>query len=642
MYNYLIIERSERMKKELIKDNFYEAVNSSWLNKAEIPGDQPQMSAFLELHLDIEDTLLKLANDWNKDQTGLNDNLLKFIKVYQKANDFEARENNGTNEINSLLNLIDNLNSLKDLETNFKELDLSGISLPFGFSVMQDFLNSNNQVLYFGLSRLILPDTSYYQDEKTKEQLIGLWTQSTTDVLKEYGLSDKDIKKLITDTLKFDSLLVPVTKSSIEQADYVKNYNPLTKDKVNEKGLNINLINKAEELVNEDVDKLVFLNLEVLNKFNEIFNDDNFKIIKSWMTVNTYLSYTGEFHEKLRVLGGVFHRTLSGTKEAQNKEKAAFYKAYNYFNQIVGLYYGKNYFGEEAKIDVETMVYEMIDIYKQRIKLNDWLKEETKEKAIKKLNTLTVLVGFPDELPKYYDLMEVNDNDSLLNIKLKNSKLLTLDNYSKYNKEPNRNLWGMPASMVNAYYSPLNNQIVFPAAILQKPYYSKDQHVSANFGGIGAVIAHEISHAFDNNGAKFDEYGSLKDWWTKEDLVAFDSKQKEMIELFDGLETGYGKCNGTLTVSENIADSGGLRAALEASKLHKDHSYEEFFINWVKVWRKKAHDEYNKLLLTVDVHGPAILRANMQLSNLKEFQDYYKLTKEDKMYLDKNKMVTIW
>jgi len=630
------------MKKELIKDNFYEAVNSSWLEKAVIPGDQPQMSAFLELHLDIEKTLLDLASKWDVDQSGLNDNLKKFINIYIKAKDFEGREKLGTDGINVLINEIDKIKSLKDLDQNFKNLDLNGISLPFGFSVMQDFLNSNNQVLYFGLSRLILPDTSYYKDDKTKEQLISLWKSSTINILKEYGLSDDNINKLINDTLEFDSLLVPVTKSSVEQADYVKNYNPIDKDKINKKNLNVNLILKAEELVNEKVDKLVFLNLDVFDNFNNIFNEGNFEIIKSWMKVNTYLSYTGEFTENLRVLGGVFQRALSGTKEAQNKEKAAFYKSYNYFNQVVGLYYGETYFGKEAKKDVETMVYEMIDIYKQRIKVNDWLKEETKEKAIKKLNTLTVLVGYPDELPKYYDLMTVNDQDTLLDIRLKNSKLLTLDNYSKYNKEPNRNLWGMPASMVNAYYSPLNNQIVFPAAILQKPYYSKDQHISANFGGIGAVIAHEISHAFDNNGAKFDEYGSLKDWWTKEDLKAFELKQKEMIKLFDGLETGYGKCNGELTVSENIADSGGLRAALEASKLHKDHSFEEFFVNWAKVWRKKAHDEYNKLLLTVDVHGPAILRANMQLSNLEEFQDFYKLTKEDKMYLPKDKMVSIW
>jgi putative endopeptidase len=222
------------------------------------------------------------------------------------------------------------------------------------------------------------------------------------------------------------------------------------------------------------------------------------------------------------------------------------------------------------------------------------------------------------------------------------TRITTELNYEKYNKAPNKNIWHMPASMVNAYYSPTNNQIVFPAAILQKPYYSLEQTPSQNYGGIGAVMAHEISHAFDNNGAKFDEFGSLSNWWTDEDLEAFKKKSKDMIDLFDGVETGNGVCNGELTVSENIADSGGLRCALEASKKRKDHDLEGFFINWASVWRQKASAEYSQLLLRVDVHGPTILRANMQLSNLPEFQEFYQLKEEDKMYLAKDKMVSIW
>ncbi|MFP4187759.1 MAG: M13-type metalloendopeptidase, partial [Acholeplasmataceae bacterium] len=214
--------------------------------------------------------------------------------------------------------------------------------------------------------------------------------------------------------------------------------------------------------------------------------------------------------------------------------------------------------------------------------------------------------------------------------------------FSKFNKEPNKNIWSMPASMVNAYYSPTNNQIVFPAAILQKPYYSLEQTASENYGGIGAVMAHEISHAFDNNGAKFDETGSLNNWWTDEDLAAFKQKSKDMIALFDGVETGFGPCNGELTVSENIADSGGLRCALEASKRGENHDYDEFFRNWARVWRNKSSLEYSKLLLRVDVHGPSILRANMQLRNLPEFQTFYRIERNDPMYLSEDEMVSIW
>lgn len=633
------------MEKNLLRENYYEAVNKEWLESAVIPADKPSMSAFVELHVEIEDLLLELAEKWEQDQTGLNEHLLNFVKLYKMAKDFDKREELGHKPIETITNMVNSLNSIKDLEKNFKELTLNSFELPFGFGTMQDFMNSNNYILAFAGASTFLPDTSYYHKEETKKQLLGLFTVTSTQLLMLYGYSQEDSAKLINEALAFDALLVPVTKSSVEAADYVKMYNPVSKEEVKEKVKNVNLMELANQLVNADVDKIISTNLDFINAFDTIFTEENFPIIKSWMMLSNLIKFASELNDNLRVAKGAFSRALSGTAEAQSKEKAAFYRAYNTFSQAVGLYYGEKYFGPTAKKDVEQMVYEMMEVYKERIKNNDWLKEETIKKAIKKVSALGVHVGYPSELPKYYDLFDVSsyeDGSNLLLESIKHSRHYIEDSFAKYNKEPNRNLWSMPASMVNAYYSPLNNQIVFPAAILQRPYYSLDQSPSENYGGIGAVMAHEISHAFDNNGAKFDETGSLDNWWTEEDLKAFEEKKQDMIKLFDGLETGYGKCNGELTVSENIADSGGLRCALEASKKNKNHNYEEFFQNWARVWRQKSSPEYAKLLLTVDVHGPTILRANMQLSNLPEFQDHYKLKEDDKMYLAKNKMVSIW
>ncbi len=633
------------MKKELIKTNFYEAVNGKWLENAVIPNDKPSMSAFLELHLGIEKMLMELTSKWEKDQTGLNNNLKKFIKLYQMTKDFDKRNELGTKPFEVILNKINQLKNLKDLEKAFKELTLSSIEMPFGFSVSQDFMNSNNQVLYFGASGLFLPDTTYYKDEKTKAQLIGLFTQTTTQLLKLYGFSKEETEKLINEALAFDALLVPVTKSSVEAADYVKMYNPLSKADVTKVTKNFNVMESAEALVKQDVEQLIIFNLDFINAFDTIINEENFDIIKSWMIVSNVKSFASDLTDEIRVAGGAFGRALHGIKEAQSKEKFAFYQAYNRFSQVVGLYYGENFFGPVAKEDVKKMVHEMIGVYNERITNNSWLNEKTKEKAIKKLSTLSVHVGYPDELPPYYDMFDIKgyeEGSNVLSEKLNMTKIVNDLDFEKYNKAPNRNIWGMPASMVNAYYQPTNNQIVFPAAILQKPYYSLKQSPSENYGGIGAVMAHEISHAFDNNGAKFDEYGSLNNWWTEEDLEAFNKKSKDMIALFDGVETGYGTCNGELTVSENIADSGGLRCALEASKKGEKHNYEEFFKNWASVWRQKSSLEYSQLLLRVDVHGPAILRANMQLSNLPEFQEFYQIKEEDKMYFSKDKMVSIW
>lgn len=633
------------MRKELIKTNFYEAVNGEWLEKAVIPGDQPAVSAFLELHLGIEKTLMDLTSKWEKDQTGLNDNMRKFIALYQMTKDFDRRNALGTKPFAAILDKINHLHCLKDLDEAFTDLTLESIETPFGFSVMQDFMNSNNQVLYFGATDLFLPDTTYYQDENTKAQLIGLFTMTTTQLLSLYGYSKEETAKLISEALAFDELLVPVTKSSVEKADYVKMYNPLSKEAVQTMTQNLDIMTNAEKLVKQTVDQLIVTNPDFINAFDSIINEANFNIIKSWMIVSNAIQFSSDLTDEIRVAGGAFGRALSGTKEARSKEKFAFYQAYNPFSQVVGLYYGENYFGPTAKQDVKTMVHEMIDVYKERITNNAWLNEQTKEKAIKKLSTLTVHVGYPDELPPHYDWYEIKgyeQGSDLIQEKLAMTRTKSEYDFSKYNKAPNKNIWGMPASMVNAYYSPTNNQIVFPAAILQRPYYSLEQTPSENYGGIGAVMAHEISHAFDNNGAKFDENGSLGNWWTEEDLTAFNQKAKDMIALFDGVETGFGACNGELTVSENIADSGGLRCALEASKKGSTHNLDEFFKNWARVWRNKSSLEFSQLLLRVDVHGPSILRANRQLSNLPEFQAFYGIDEADQMHLAKEKMVSIW
>lgn len=633
------------MNKKLIKTNFYEAINGDWLKKAKIPSDQSSISAFLELHLGIEKTLIDLTKTWEQNQADLNDHLKQYIKLYQMTSDFDKRNELGTKPFERILNRINQLNGLDDLENAFSEFTLESIVTPFGFSVEQDFMNSNNQILYFGAEDLFLPDTSYYQDEKQKEQLIGLFTMSTKQLLSLYGYSEEETNALIKDALAFDELLVPVTKSSVEKADYVKMYNPFSKKDIIDLTKQFNLMGCAEDLVNQSVDQLIVTDPKFIKAFDDIINKDHFDIIKSWMIVKNTIKFASDLTDELRIAGGAFRRALSGTKEAQNKEKFAFYQAYNRFGQAVGLYYGETYFGPKAKKDVETMVHEMIGVYQERIANNEWLNDETKQKAIKKLSTLAVHVGYPDELPPYYDQFEVlgyDNNSDLVQERIRMTKIINTHKFNQYNKEPNRNIWGMPASMVNAYYNPTNNQIVFPAAILQEPYYSLNQSASENYGGIGAVMAHEISHAFDNNGAKFDETGSLNNWWTESDLTAFNNKAKDMIALFDGVETGHGPCNGELTVSENIADSGGLRCALEASKKNASHNLDEFFKNWARVWRNKASLEFRQLLLKVDVHGPAILRANMQLSNLPEFQEFYDINEKDDMYMDKDKMVNIW
>ena len=360
------------------------------------------------------------------------------------------------------------------------------------------------------------------------------------------------------------------------------------------------------------------------------------------MTLNALTAYLSE---EFRQVGGIYSRALSGAPEARPQEKAAFYLASGRFDQIIGDYYGKKYFGEQAKRDVEQMVQRMVGIYQDRLSSNTWLSEATREKAIIKLNTLGIHVGYPEKIPAIYTHFKVTtaeEGGTLLSNALHFSHLKRKEDFKKWNQPVERDEWEMSADTVNAYYHPFRNIIVFPAAILQAPFYSLKQSSSENFGGIGAVIAHEISHAFDNNGSLFDEYGNLNNWWTEEDQKHFQALADQMIAEFDGLEIAGGKVNGKLTVSENIADAGGLSCALEAAKKDNNVDLEGFFINWATIWRMKARKEYTQLLLSIDVHAPNKLRANVQVKNLADFYQTFDIQPNDAMYLAPEKRVSIW
>ncbi|MCR4933967.1 MAG: M13 family peptidase, partial [Lachnospiraceae bacterium] len=258
------------------------------------------------------------------------------------------------------------------------------------------------------------------------------------------------------------------------------------------------------------------------------------------------------------------------------------------------------------------------------------------------LSTIVVKMGYPDEIRKIWSELVFEESDSLYESVCKIRAVKKKDMIDKLYKPVDRTEWVMPGHMVNACYNPSANDITFPAAILQKPFYSLSQLESENLGGIGAVIGHEISHAFDNNGANFDENGNLNNWWLEEDFAAFKALTKDMIEQFDGIEFHGGKVNGELTVSENIADNGGMGVTLEIMHTLSDANFKAYFKNWARVWCMKAKEEYIQLLLANDVHSPATLRANMAPRNFKEWYEAFDVKESDKMYIAPDKRISIW
>ena len=344
----------------------------------------------------------------------------------------------------------------------------------------------------------------------------------------------------------------------------------------------------------------------------------------------------------LKKLGNTYRRILTGVAEDPVIEKEAYQVVGRVFAEPIGVYYGRKYFGEEAKKDVVSLVHQIIDTYKDRVRKNSFLEESTKEKAILKLSTIAVKMGYPDVIDPFYKELKVNEEDSYFEAMQKLMKAKIRHNLEDLTKPVDRNKWAMPGHMVNACYNPSANDITFPAAILQKPFYSIHQSVSENLGGIGAVIGHEISHAFDNNGAHFDENGNLFDWWKESDFKAFKELTNGMIKQFDGIPFHGGKVNGELVVSENIADNGGMGVTIEIMHKLDKPDFKAYFINWAKVWCMKAKEEYINLLLASDVHSPAELRANMQVRNFDEWYETFDVKETDKMFIPKEKRISIW
>lgn len=628
-----------------IQDDLYHAVNGEWLETAVIPDDRPTTGGFADLDEGVEKLLRAdfKAFAEGKEKTPFPE-MDEAVKLFKQIMNVEKRNAEGIKPLLPYLAKIAGIKDVSELNARVRELILEGVDLPFNFGVEPDMKDATkNSFLVLGPS-IILPDTSYYaEDNQAGKALLGVYTDMAKKLLAFTPLTEEDQAKYLEDTLAFDALAAKQVKSQIEWANYVDNYHPMPVDKVAELLSPMDLKGLLRSLYGEKGPKeIIVFEPRAIENFNKIFSADNFEMYKHWAYVRCLLSSTAYLSEDLRELGGTFRRTLYGIAKAPVVEKFAYRTASSLFSEPVGVYYGRKYFGEEAKKDVVELVKKIIATYEDRMAKNTFLKEETKKKAILKLSTIEIKMGYPDKIDPLYQELHVDESLSLLDNLCAISGKRILHSLNKLNKPVDRSEWGMPGHMVNACYNPFANDITFPAAILQKPFYGIDQSVSANLGGIGAVIGHEISHAFDNNGAKFDENGNLADWWSKEDFAAFEALTKKMIEEFDGIDFYGGKVSGELIVSENIADNGGMGVTLGIMSTLKDADYQEYFKNWARVWCLKAKPEYIQLLLSSDVHAPAELRANIQPRNFDEWYAAFDVKDTDKMYIPADKRIRIW
>ncbi|EJO17428.1 M13 family metallopeptidase [Streptococcus salivarius] len=644
-YKTFVPQETPIDKNATVASNFYQAVNKEWLLKAKIPVDSPSIDSFYTLDEDVKGKLKKdIKNLGEGKETSDITGMSEFITFYKAASDYKQREKDGLEPLKPYLKEIEDIKDLNDLASKSASLTDKGIPLPFGYDVGTNAENTSQKQIQLSPPSILLPDVSIYKDEASKKQYLTPMETATQKALEMLGYSEKNSKRIVKEALEFDEIIAKYSLSSEEMSESKNLVHPKTAEEINAYSGSFKLYDVIKGIMGRDLETINVPNTKYFENYSKVVNQDNFSKIKSWMLVQEAMAASNSLTEDYRLNFQSISMAIMGTQKPISKEDTVYEMSVNLFSDVMSVYYGRKYFGEEAKTDVTGMIDKIKNVYRGRLQQNDWLTEGTRNKAIEKLDKMKVFVGYQEDVDPGTKELHLDPNKSFFELSediAQFGKRYTIDHFD----DPiDKNKWSGSAFDINAYYNPESNSINFPAGILQAPFYDKNQSTEKNYGGIGVVIGHEITHAFDSNGADYDENGDMHNWWTKADSKAFDKRIKAFEDQWNGLEIYGTKVNGKLTVTENVADAGGLSSTLQVLKTDMTKpNLKDYFENYANIWKQKASLQYNKYTMVQDVHAPNELRVNQQLKNLPEFYEAYPQIKEgDAMYLAPSKRISLW
>ena len=644
-YKTFVPQETPIDKNATVASNFYQAVNKDWLLKTKIPADSPSIDNFYTLDEDIKGKLKKdIKNLGEGKETSDITGMSEFITFYKAASDYKQREKDGLEPLKPYLKEIEDIKDVNDLASKSASLTDKGIPLPFGYDVGTNAENTSQKQIQLSPPSILLPDVSIYKDEASKKQYLTPIETATQKALEMLGYSEKNSKRIVKEALEFDEIIAKYSLSNEEMSESKNLVHPKTAEEINAYSGSFKLYDVIKGIMGRDLETINVPNTKYFENYSKIVNQDNFSKIKSWMLVQEAMAASNSLTEDYRLNFQSISMAIMGTQKPVSKEDTVYEMSVNLFSDVMSVYYGRKYFGEEAKTDVTGMIDKIKNVYRGRLQQNDWLTEGTRNKAIEKLDKMKVFVGYQEDVDPGTKELHLDPNKSFFELSediAQFGKRYTIDHFD----EPiDKNKWSGSAFDINAYYNPESNSINFPAGILQAPFYDKNQSTEKNYGGIGVVIGHEITHAFDSNGADYDENGDMHNWWTKADSKAFDKRIKAFEDQWNGLEIYGTKVNGKLTVTENVADAGGLSSTLKVLKTEMTKpNLKDYFENYANIWKQKASLQYNKYTMVQDVHAPNELRVNQQLKNLPEFYEAYPQIKEgDAMYLAPSKRISLW
>ena len=640
-------------------EDFYMYVNEGWINANPLTPEYSRYGQFNVLTDSSNNRVKRIVTNLSNKNPQKGTNAYLIATLYEAGMDSVRRNQLGNQPIQSDLAKIENANSAEMTDLMLWMHKNYGSPF-FGAGHSEDMMNSSQYAMYASGERLGLGDRDYYlKDDKRNKEVRDAYKNLIEKQMVNAGYSKKDAKRIANNVMKIETLIADSTQTKEEQRNIIGMYNPFTIDQLKATYTNIPWDRVFVETMGiETPDMIIVTAPKTLKQGDNLIStlsDREKKDFYLWKYVKNAAPYLSDNFSDANF---EFSKVMSGVQEQQPRWKRALGVTERHLGEAIGELYVEEYFPESSKKYMEDLVENLRTALGKHIIHLPWMSDDTKIQAMKKLNSFTVKIGYPDKWEDYSEL--VLDPSLSYWENIHNANMWAHKKYlDKWGKPVDRTEWGMTPQTINAYYNPQNNEIVFPAGILQAPFFDPNASDAENYGGIGVVIGHELTHGFDDQGSTFDYAGNMVNWWSPEDKKAFDALTKGLADQYSAVEVLPGLyANGIYTLGENIADQGGLRIARTAfldsqKKKGVDVTSEEakidgldpmqvFYMNFANLWANNIRDEEIRLRTISDVHSLGKNRVNVSLKNITPFFEAFGITEGDEMFLPENEQVIIW
>ena len=638
--------------------DFYQYATGGWQKNNPLKPEFSRYGSFDVLRENNEKRINALFQEMTKLEAAPGSVEQKISDLYKMGLDSVRLNAEGAAPLAADLQLVEGLVDRSQLPEVLAKIHMALANPFFGIGVMADLMDSNVNTLYVGQSGLSMGDRDYYVDpenarikEAYKNYLVRIFTLA--------GYDEAAAAQAAADALEVEDSLAEVFFSNVEQRDIPAQYNPMTRAEFAKAYDAIDWDVYFEGMGLADADRMIVQQKRVMERVNQLVKTLPLDKIRHYLAAQIINGGASSLSDDFQTASFEFYgRTMSGQQEQKPRWKRAMSVPNGLLGEAVGEMYVAKYFPEKDKQRMMELVKNLQTSLSQHIAALDWMSDATKARAQEKLASFTVKIGYPDKW-KDYSTLTIDPSKSYYENLRDAGIWATKDNLEKYGKPVDREEWGMTPQTVNAYYNPTTNEICFPAAILQPPFYNPDADDAVNYGAIGVVIGHEMTHGFDDQGRQFDKDGNMNNWWTDEDAAAFQAKTDILVKQFDAIEVLPATeeqpalhANGALSLGENIADQGGLRVAYTAYRNSLEGKEapapidgftdaQRFYLAYATLWAQNIRDEEIARLTKLDVHSLGKWRVNATLRNIQDFYDAFGIT-DGAMFMPKEERVIIW